>query len=221
MTLRPVALATLLTGALLAGCSARGGQPEPLPPAGAATQQHDARSPSTGHSGTPGEGASATTGPQGADTATGTGVNQTVTADSGAFRVRLPTGWLDVRSHVEQDVELAIRSTTAEADFYTNVVVARQAPIEDLDASLGRAAQDISGAEDAYEVLDPVRVAGQPAPGFTFSRTSGGVPVTQTQRWVQHDADLYIVTLSVARSRARQGTEVLLELLGSWEWRER
>jgi hypothetical protein len=141
-----------------------------------------------------------------------------VTADSGAFRVRLPADWVDVRAQVEQEVELAVRAGEMSDDFYTNVVVAREEPIADLGPALERAAADIAGEEGGYELLEPVPVGGEEAPGYTFSRTTSGVEIVQTQRWVTHGEHLYVVTLSVAATRAAEGEATLSELFGSWEW---
>jgi hypothetical protein len=199
---RRVAVALLL-GALLAGCGASTDDPPPTETASATSNP-------------PVEDGAATSRPEPTEQATA--APGAVTADSGAFRVTLPPEWVDVRSQVEQEVEVAVRAEEMSDDFYTNVVVAREEPISDLEASLERAAEDIAGEEGGYELLEPVQVAGEPAPGYTFTRTTSGVEIVQTQRWLSHGDHLYVVTLSVASSQTEAGEEVLRALFGSWEW---
>ena len=66
--------------------------------------------------------------------------------------------------------------------------------------------------------LEPVQVAGETGHGYTVTRTTAGVEIVQTQRWVQHGDHLYVVTLSVAASQSDQGQAALREVLETWEW---
>jgi hypothetical protein len=196
----------VLAGLLLVGCSGDDDQPVPEDPGAATGSVPDDASRTSEPAPTPDDGEQ-------------TGApDASVTADSGAFRLRLPADWTDVRDQVDQEVEIAIRSEDMSDGFYTNVVVAREEPIADLEASLEQAAQDIAGEDGSYEVLDPVQVAGEPALGYTVSRTTAGVEIVQTQRWIQHGDHLYVVTLSVAASEADQGRAALGDVLDTWEW---
>lgn len=197
----------VLVGLLLAGCSGDDDQPVPAgDPDRTTTSAPDDTTRTSEPAPTP-------------DAADQTGAPDTsVTADSGAFRLRLPKDWTDVRDQVDQEVEVAIRSEDMSDGFYTNVVVAREEPIADLEASLEQAAQDIAGEDGSYEMLEPVQVAGETGHGYTVTRTTAGVEIVQTQRWVQHGDHLYVVTLSVAASQSDQGQAALREVLETWEW---
>lgn len=200
-------LPALLAGALLAGCSDADTPSVTTDDAGATTTA-DA-----------GDDAATSTGPEVAEQTEAPAENA-LTAANGGFRVTVPAGWVDVTDQVEQEVEIAARAGEMSDGFYTNVVVDRENPINDLEASLEQAAQDIAGEDGSYEMLDPVQVAGEEALGYTVTRTVEGVEIAQTQRWIPHGDHLYVVTLSVAASRAEEGEKVLADLLDGWEWRD-
>lgn len=198
-------LPALLTGALLTGCS---GDDSPTvdPESGVTTTADDTTATTTGP-----DAAEQTAEPQ-----------AVVLSDAdGTFRISVPAGWVDVTDQVaEQEVLVAARAGEMTDGFYTNVVVDRENPISDLEASLEQAAQDIAGEDGSYEMLDPVRVAGEEALGYTVTRTVEGIEISQTQRWIPHGDHLYVVTLSVAAGRAAEGEKVLADVLDGWEWRD-
>lgn len=141
-----------------------------------------------------------------------------VSSDDGAFELTLPEGWLDVADQVEQKVEIAVRDDEMTDDFYTNLVVASEDPIDDLEESIEEAAKSVAGSDGDYEMLDPIEIAGEEAFGYLLTRTTSGVAVAQTQRWVEHGDRLYVVTFSSATGQQEATEPVLEDLLASWTW---
>ncbi len=141
-----------------------------------------------------------------------------VTSADGAFEVSLPEEWSDASGEVNQDVEVAIKADAMADDFFTNVVVASEEPIDDLERAIEDAAAEIAGKDGEYELLDSVEVGGETAYGYTITRTVQGVAVAQTQRWIEHDDRLYVVTLSSAKGQATPAQATFEELLAGWVW---
>jgi len=194
---------------LLAGCA--GDDPD-------GTEQ----SPTTSASASPDDAQDTTTAapvsPTSEDAATATADPGTVVAAGGTFQVTMPAEWTDVGAQLDQPVELALRAEQMSADFFPNVVVASEAPIDDLKAAMEQAAADIAGDDGTHEVLDPIEVAGETAYGYTVTRTTSGLEIAQTQRWIEHGDQLYVVTLSTAAARTDEGSAALEGILASWEW---
>ncbi|HLS45973.1 MAG TPA: hypothetical protein VK045_11105 [Ornithinicoccus sp.] len=211
--LRTLAVAASLSTLLLAGCS--GDDPSVEAPTDSQT--------TTGATVT--DDAEATSAPPDTDTETATGSEDAaptgpVTSDDGAFEVTAPEGWLDVTSQVEQKVEIALRDDEMTDDFYTNLVVASEDPIEDLEASIEEAAESVAGADGQYEMLDPIEIDGEEAYGYVLTRTTSGVAVAQTQRWVEHGDRLYVITFSSAKGQQEATESVMEEILSTWRWQD-
>lgn len=211
--LRTLAVAASLSTLLLAGCS--GDDPSVEAPTDSQT--------TTGATVT--DDAEATSAPPDTDTETATGSEDAaptgpVTSDDGAFEVTAPEGWLDVTSQVEQKVEIALRDDEMTDDFYTNLVVASEDPIEDLEASIEEAAESVAGADGQYEMLDPIEIDGEEAYGYVLTRTTSGVAVAQTQRWVEHGDRLYVITFSSAKGQQEATESVMEEVLSTWSWQD-
>jgi hypothetical protein len=143
-----------------------------------------------------------------------------VLSDDEAFEVTAPEGWLDVTSQVEQKVQIALRDDEMTDDFYTNIVVASEDPIEDLAASIEEAAQSVAGTDGDYEMLDPIEIDGEEAHGYVLTRTTSGVAVAQTQRWVEHGDRLYVITFSSAKGQQEAAEPVMEEIFSSWTWQD-
>lgn len=143
-----------------------------------------------------------------------------VTSDDGAFELTLPDGWLDVTKQVEQKVEIALRDDEMTDDFYTNLVVASEDPIGNLQESIEEAAKSVAGSDGDYEMLEPIEIGGEEAFGYLLTRTTNGVAVAQTQRWVEHGDRLYVVTFSSAKGQQEATVPVMEELLSSWTWQD-
>ena len=105
-------------------------------------------------------------------------------------------------------------------DFYTNLVVASEDPIEDLEASIEEAAESVAGADGEYEMLDPIEIDGEEAYGYVLTRTTSGVAVAQTQRWVEHGDRLYVITFSSAKGQQEATESVMEEILSTWRWQD-
>lgn len=166
----------------------------------------------------PGDDAGGTTGPGDGSGATSPVPGEPVTSADEAFAVTPPAGWLDVTSQVEQEVELALRDEVRTDEFFTNLVVASEDPIGDLEQSIEAAAEQVAGADGEYELVDPIEIDGEEAFGFVLTRTTSGVEVVQTQWWVEHGDRLYVATFSSARSQQEATEPVMEELLNAWSW---
>lgn len=146
-------------------------------------------------------------------------VSGPLAATDGTFEVTLPDGWLDVREDVQQEVEVAVRDDEMTDDFYTNFVVVGQDPVgQDLEEAMQAAAEEVAGPDGEFEMLDPVEIAGQEVPGFVLKRVTSGVPVAQTQWWVEHEDRLYVATFSAAASQQEATQAQMEELLATWTW---
>jgi len=209
--IRALAATATVSALLLAGCS--GDDPE--------VEDETTTSPTTSD-------ADATSAPPDTETATETAIPDDseatteapgpITSADGTFELTLPEGWLDVSSQVEQQVEVAIRDDEMTDDFYTNLVVASEDPISDLEESIEVAAAQVAGSDGEFEMLDPIEIAGEEALGFLLTRTTSGVEVAQTQWWVEHGDRLYVATFSNAQSQQDANTSLMEDLLASWTW---
>lgn len=211
---RPLAAAALTL--LLAACS-EAGEPgteqEPgatSPPAGDATS---APAPPPGD-------AADRTAPADGEQATADPEEQVVTSRDGAFELERPEGWSDVSGEVPEEIELAIREDTGSGDFFTNLVVASEEPIPDLEQAVEEAAADVAGEDGEHEMLDPTEVAGVPAYGYLVRRSSEGTDIAQVQRWLEHEDRTYVVTFSTAAAQEEEQVPVLEQILDGWTWTE-
>ena len=169
--------------------------------------------------GGPDDSASTTLPPDDAQSTTGAAPEGgPVTSADQAFTITPPEGWLDVTDQVEQDVEIALRDDVKTDEFFTNLVVASEEPIGDLEQSIEAAAEQVAGADGEYELVDPVEIDGEEAFGFVLTRTTSGVEVAQTQWWVEHGDRLYVATFSSAKTQEDATRPVMEEVLGTWSW---
>lgn len=130
-------------------------------------------------------------------------------------------GWVDVRDQVEQQVEIAARDDEMTDGFFTNVVVASEEPIGDLEDSIEAAAEQVAGTDGTYELIDePIQIDGSEAYGFVLTRTTGGAEVAQTQWWVEHGERVYVTTFSTAKTQQEAAEPVMEEILSSWTWQD-
>lgn len=232
-TLRTTAATTLLAAAVLAGCADE--EPtSPTTPTSAApaptseaptTEAPDEAAVTTE---APADDAAATTAPA-QDVATATeDAPDELTAGDGSFTVALPEGWEEVtdvaREGLPEDqqeaVVLAAREVERKDDFFTNIVVTREEYVSNLTSAVEDTAQELAGEDGEYELLDPVEVDGNRAPGYTVIRDVQGTTVHQTQHWVSHDGTLYSVTLSAVEPQAEDAAQVLADVMASWAWQD-
>ncbi len=143
----------------------------------------------------------------------------TLGASDESFEIEVPATWEDALDLVADDgVLLAAKDTERVDDFFTNVVVTTEKSVEDLPASVERAAEELAGEDGEHELLEAVEVDGEEAPGLTIVREVDGTQVHQTQRWINHGDALYVVTFSAVQSRAEDVAPVLDDILASWTW---
>lgn len=219
LTVLAAALAT--AALLLTGCSEDTGEAGPTArtsDVGATTAPADGATTSSP------DDAAATTGPPADDARDSAARTEEppeaveVTSADEAFTLRVPGGWQDVSGEVSQEVEVALRAAEITDDFYTNVVVASEDPIEDLEQSVETAAAEVAGEDGSWTMLPLTSIDGEEAPGYVLRREADGVPVTQVQRWVQHDDRLYVLTLSSAEEAEADARGVLDLVMQSWTW---
>lgn len=151
---------------------------------------------------------------------------ETVEAADGTFEVEIPEGWeqaLDLaRQNVEEEqreaIVLAAKDRERRDEFFTNVVVTREEYVGSLTSAVEDTAEQLAGEDGEYELLDPVEVDGNQAPGYTVVREVNDTTIHQTQRWISHDGTLYSVTLSVVDSQVEDTADLLDEMLATWRW---
>lgn len=222
--LRTLAVGAALSALVLAGCS---DDPEVEDPPTASeespTTDDDAAESTTTDDAAPttepGDDAAVTSEPVD-DEPTTEAPSGPVTSADGAFTVTPLPGWLDVTDQVEQEVELALRAGERSDNFFTNLVVASEDPIGDLEQSIEAAAEQVAGADGEYELIHPIEIDGEEAYGFILTRTTSGVEVSQTQYWVEHDDRLYVATFSAALSQQEATEPAMQDLLDSWAWED-
>ena len=151
-----------------------------------------------------------------------------VKASDGTFEVEIPEGWeqaLDLaRENVAEDqrdaIVLAVKEVERKDDFYTNVVITREEYVGSLTSAVEDTAKQLAGEDGEYELLDPVEVDGNKAPGYTVVREVNDTTIHQTQRWISHDGTLYSVTLSVVDTQVGAAEGLLDEMLSTWSWQD-
>lgn len=136
-----------------------------------------------------------------------------------SFEIEVPANWEDALDLVAEDgVLLAAKDTERVDDFYTNVVVTTEKAVKNLPESVEKAAKDLSGEDGDYELLEAVEVDGEEAPGLSIVRDVDDRQVHQTQRWINHDKVLYVITFSAVESQSEDVAPVLEDILASWSW---
>lgn len=214
---RALVVAGLLAVALLPGCSTQDQPQAPGPLSTDSRQTAQSGSPlaadSTGAATT-----SDTGGPTGQPSPDRTGA--VASAADGAFVLTVPQGWSEVTDALPGDVELALQDDAPSGEFVTNLVVAGGEPVEELAAAVAEAAPEMAGEQGTVRMLEEIRIGGEPAYGYVLTRTTSGVTVAQTQRWVQHGGRLYVLTYSAAGGDQEAAEQVLAGILDSWAWRD-
>lgn len=148
-------------------------------------------------------------------------------AADGSFRIEVPGRWEDALDLIDDEsILVAAKDTERVDDFYTNVVVTQEEYVRNLTQAVEDTAKELAGEDGEYELLEPVEVDGNKAPGYTLVRevqgATEGEPATvhQTQRWISHDQTLYVVTFSAVESQAEETATVLDDILASWTWND-
>ncbi|GGK65563.1 hypothetical protein [Ornithinimicrobium pekingense] len=155
------------------------------------------------------------------DEAASTAGPRSVTAADDSFEIEIPDRWEDALDLVEgEGILVAAKDTERVDDFFTNVVVTEEEYVSNLTSAVEETAAELAGEDGEYELLEPVEVDGNRAPGYTLVREVEGVAVHQTQRWISHDGTLYVVTFSAVESQAEDAAPVLEEILASWTWND-
>lgn len=145
----------------------------------------------------------------------------TLAAADGSFEIEIPGRWEDAIDLVEDEsILVAAKDTERVDDFFTNVVVTQEEYVSNLTSAVEDTAAELAGEDGEYELLEPVEVDGNRAPGYTLVREVEGAAVHQTQRWISHDQTLYVVTFSAVESQAEDAAPVLEEILASWTWND-
>lgn len=151
-----------------------------------------------------------------------------LTSADGAFVLTIPDGWDEVTDVArdllpEEDRDtllLAAQEVERKDDFFTNVVITQEEYVGNLTSAVEDTAEQLAGEDGEFELLDPVEVDGNRAPGYTVIRDINGSTVHQTQHFVSHDGTLYSVTLSAVEPQAEAAADVLAEVMASWAWQD-
>lgn len=155
------------------------------------------------------------------DQASSTREPMTLRAADDSFEIEVPGRWEDAIDLVDDgSILVAAKDTERIDEFFTNVVVTQEDFVPNLATAVEQTAEELAGEDGEYEMLDPVRVDGERARGYTLVREVGGATVHQTQRWVTHDKTLYVVTFSAVESQAKEAAPVLEDILDSWSWQD-
>lgn len=231
-SLRTAGASALLAAVVLAGCA----EEEPLetaPTTDASTTDDVAQTTAPDDASTtsaaPDEVAATSAAPDdSAVTSAAPEGGEVVKAADDTFEVEIPTGWEQAlelaRENVAEDqrdaIVLAVKEIERKDDFYTNVVITREEYVGSLTSAVEDTAEQLAGEDGEYELLDPVEVDGNKAPGYTVVREVNDTTIHQTQRWVSHDGTLYSVTLSVVDSQVEATEGILDEMLSTWSWND-
>lgn len=152
--------------------------------------------------------------------ATSQGPSSLAAAD-GSFEIEIPASWEDAIDLVqEESILVAAKDTERVDDFFTNVVVTQEEYVSNLTSAVEATAKELAGEDGEYELLEPVEVDGNRAPGYTLVREVEGTAVHQTQRWISHDGTLYVLTFSAVESQAEDAAPILEDILASWSWND-
>ena len=213
-----VGVATLLAASALAGCA----QEEPTADVSPSTSVTTSEDAATSSAPAPSTAEPSTDDAATDDAATTSAAPQdsvTARAADKGFEVTLPAGWVDASDLVDDtSVQIAGRAPEQVDGFFTNILVTKEKYVSNLTSAVERSAEDLAGEDGEFEMLEPTRVDGNTAPGYTIVRTVEGRTLHQTQRWISHDRTLYVVTLSAVESEARTAAPLLDEVLDSWSW---
>lgn len=164
---------------------------------------------------------------------------RSLAAADGSFEIEVPGRWEDAIELVQDErILVAAKDTEFIDDFFTNVVVTQEEQEDNLEEAVRETATELAGEDGEFELLDPVDVDGEEALGYSLVREvptqaaegtgdaaeetataeEASVTVHQTQRWVQRDDTLYVVTFSAVESQADEAADVLDDILASWTW---
>lgn len=196
---------------LLTGCASDSSQEGATGPSTVSTATSDTRSGSTPAS-TTGT-APGATGPVDATDA--------VQGRIGTYSVLPPEGWGEATDEVGTipGVDLVLMSSEKVAGFNTNLVVhVAQGDAALLETELAKGRDDL--AEQGRSVSDApeITVSGSQATGFTTSFSREGVEVVARSYGLVHEGQVYLLTLSSAKSAATQAAAELAEIVETWTW---
>ncbi len=180
----------------------------------------DARGDETDATGAADDEAATSSAPDDEAAATGRGPVSLAAAD-GSFEIEIPGRWEDAADLVDDEsILVAAKDTERVDDFFTNVVVTQEEYVSNLTSAVEDTAEELAGEDGEYELLEPVEVDGNRAPGYTLVREVDGATVHQTQRWISHDQTLYVVTFSAVESQAEETASILDDIMASWTWND-
>lgn len=134
------------------------------------------------------------------------------------FSVVVPTGW---KGRTTKGTVLMIQAAKAQDRVTTNVnvVVQRPSTLPDLDDVISSAQTNWRQEGVTIKESADRTIGDLPARGYTFTRTSQGVKITQVQYFVIYEGGIYTVTATSAQSQASQSLQSLNAVLDSWAWR--
>lgn len=210
----PVLVATLF----VAGCSADTPSVQEAESTATATPDDVAATSA------PADTATETADSQAADTDTATATaspsatTEAVSPANDSFTLEMPANWANVSDEAGDQALLAIRSNEAVSEFFNNVIVVEDEPLDDLEQAITDTGTELAGDDGTSEVLDPIDIDGEEAIGLQVERTQSDVELVQVQRWVERDGSLYVIVLSTTPEGADAGLAEFADILDSWSW---
>lgn len=140
------------------------------------------------------------------------------------FTLNVPAGWEQRdESQVTAASLLAIAIDPTDADgFADNMIVAEDPSIlktGSFDDVSTAAEQALRKKTDRVEVLDPIKLADEPAVVITASLTQGAVKYATVQYVTAHADIGYVVTFSFSAGRPMaEQIEIASSVAASWQW---
>lgn len=142
----------------------------------------------------------------------------TLQASDDSFTISTPAEWADAAEAAGAEATLATRSNEPISDFFNNVVVVTDEPVDDLEAALADTGESLAGEGGTSETMDPIEIDGEQAFGLRVERTQNDVELVQIQRWVEVDDTLYVIVLSASPEGEDAALSDFETILDSWEW---
>lgn len=143
---------------------------------------------------------------------------EALSASDETFTIEMPADWSDAGEAAGSTAVLATRSDEPISDFFNNVVVVKDEPLDDLEQAIADTGEELAGSDGTLDVLDAIEVDGKEAIGLRVERTQSDVELVQVQRWVEHDDSLFVIVLSSTPEGADAAESDFADILDSWKW---
>ncbi len=136
-----------------------------------------------------------------------------------SFALVVPTGWKKTTKK-HKDTVLFLQAPDASNGFYSTFNVIRQQPqpMPDLDDILKQAKISIRQQGAKVHNVQGRDIGGEPAKGYSITRTANGQKIVQTQYFVIHDEAVYTTTMTADADAAGKADQTQEAILSTWSW---